>query len=233
MKTIGMLVAVETEAVLSRFGTALKTERRSGFEVFLYDMRGYTLCVVHSGAGELAAAAATQLLIDRYGAELIVNFGVVGGLTPDMAQTKTCVVEKVVHYDFDTSAYDGTKPGQYAEYPDEFLPATPELVDRAVRIEPELRRVVCASADKFVDGQEAKAALHERFGADICEMEAAAVVLTCNRAGVPCLLIKTVSDGLTQGAEDFGTALRHTSQLCLEVADRVIRQLQNEEEQVP
>ena len=225
MKTIGMLVAVEVEAVLSRYGTATRTERRCGFTVYTYDMRGYTLCVIHSGAGELAAAAATQLLIDRYGAELIVNFGVVGGLTEEMAQTKTCVVEKVVHYDFDTSAYDGTKPGQYAEYPDEFLPATPELVERAAAIAPELKRVVCASADKFVDGPEDKSALHGRFGADICEMEAAAVVLTCNRSGVPCLLIKTVSDGLMGGAEDFGTAVRHTSELCLAVADRIIREL--------
>ena len=56
-------------------------------------------------------------------------------------------------------------------------------------------------------------------------MEAAAVVLTCNRSGVPCLLIKTVSDGLMGGAEEFGVALAHTSELCLEVADKIIREL--------
>ena len=220
-----MLVAVEMGAVLERYGTARAVEKRHGFEVHTYDMDGYTLHVMHSGAGEIAAAAAAALLIDRYEAELIVNFGVVGGLTPEMAQTKTCVVERVVHYDFDTSAYDGTLPGQYAEYPDVYIPATPSLVERAVQIAPELKKVTCASADKFVDGGEAKRALHERWGADICEMEAAAVVLTCNRSAVPCLLIKTVSDGLMQGGEDFGTALRHTSELCLEVADRIIREL--------
>ena len=116
-------------------------------------------------------------------------------------------------------------PAQYAEYPDIYLPATAALVERAVQIAPELKRVVCASADKFVDGQEAKNALHEKYGADICEMESAAVVLTCNRSGVPCLLIKTVSDGLMGGAEEFGVALAHTSELCLEVADKIIREL--------
>ncbi len=225
MKKIGMLVAVEMGAVLERYGEARTREKRSGFEVYVYDMHGYELFIIRSGAGEIGAAAAAQLLIDRYEVELLVNFGVVGGLTAEMAQTKTCVVEKVVHYDFDTSAYDGTVPGQYAEYPDVYLPATPELVERAAEIAPELKRVICASADKFVDGPEAKSALHERFGADICEMEAAAVVLTCNRAGVPCLLVKTVSDGLMGGAEDFGTALAHTSALCLEVADAIIREL--------
>lgn len=225
MKKIGMLVAVEVDAVLSRYGSAVSREERAGFQILTYHMEDYILYVIHSGAGELAAAAAAQLLIDRYEVELLVNFGVVGGLTEEMAQTRTVVVEKVVHYDFDTSAYDGTLPGQYAEYPDVFLPATAALVDKALQIAPELKKVICASADKFVDGREAKAALHERFGADICEMEAAAVVLTCNRCGVPCLLIKTVSDSLAGGAEEFGAALQHTSALCLEIADRIIREL--------
>ena len=225
MKTIGMLVAVEMGAVLSRYGTARAVEKRHGFEVHTYDMDGYTLHVIHSGAGEIAAAAATELLIDRYGVELLVNFGVVGGLTAEMAQTKTCVVERVVHYDFDSSAFDNTVPGQYIEYESPYLPLNAELIERAVAIAPELKRVTCASADKFVDGQEAKSALHERWGADICEMEAAAIVLTCDRAGVPCLLIKTVSDGLLGGGEEFGAALQHTSELCLEVADKIIREL--------
>ena len=225
MKRIGMLVAVEMGAVLSRYGSAASAEERHGFQVYLYDMQGYRLYVIKSGAGEIAAAAAAQLLIDRYEVEMIVNFGVVGGLTEEMAQTETCVVERVVHYDFDTSAYDNTRPGQYAEYPDEYLYPTPELVERAVAIAPELRRVTCASGDKFVDGQQAKAALHERWGAHICEMEAAAVVLTCGRAKLPCLLIKTVSDGLLEGAEAFGDALQRTSEQCLAVADRIIREL--------
>ena len=225
MKKIGMLVAVEMDAVLRRYGKAERIEKRRGFEMHQYDMGDYELYVLRSGAGEIAAAAAAELLIDRYEAELIVNFGVVGGLTEEMAQTKTVLVEKVVHYDFDTSAYDGTLPGQYFEYPDVYLRPTPALIEKAAAVCPELKRVTCASADKFVDGAEAKSALHARWGADICEMEAAAVVLTCDRAGIPCLLIKTVSDGLTQGGEDFGAAVAATSALCLEVADKIIREL--------
>ena len=225
MKKIGMLVAVEMDAVLRRYGTAKRVENRHGFEMHLYDMGEYEVYVLRSGAGEIAAAAAAELLIDRYEVEMIVNFGVVGGLTAEMGQTKTCVVERVVHYDFDTTEYDHCLPGQYMGYDDAYLHPAPELIDRAVALFPELKRVTCASGDKFVAGEAAKSALHERWDADICEMEAAAVVLTCDRASIPCLLIKTVSDGLTQGGEDFGTALQHTSELCLEVADRIIREL--------
>ena len=225
MKTIGMIVAVEMDAVLARYGRAAGVERCGGFEVHRYEGGDYRLFIVSAGAGELAAAAATELLIAGYGAEMVVNFGVVGGLTEDMALARTVVVESVVHYDFDTSAWDGCEVGRYAAYPTPRIPTTPALVDRACALFPELRRVVCASADKFVAGAEAKKALHERFGAEICEMEAAGVVLSCNRAGVPCLVIKTVSDGITGGAEEFARELTRSAEICLAITDEIIRVL--------
>ena len=225
MKNIGMIVAVEIDSVLSRYGSPLKKEIRCGFPVLTYAMGENQLIAVHTGCGEIAAAAATALLIDRYGVELIVNFGVVGGLTEEMAETRSCVVEKIVHYDFDITHMDGTLPGQYEEYDSPFIPTTPALIERAEELYPELKRVVCASADKFVDGAEKKAELHRLFGADICEMEAAGIALTCNRAKVPFLMIKTVSDGIHGGAEEFHRELQRTSALCLELTDRIIREI--------
>ena len=225
MKTIGMIVAVEMDAVLAKYGRAAGVEKRGGFEIHRYENGDFTLCIVSAGAGELAAAAATELLIASYGAELIVNFGVVGGLTEKMALARTVVVESVVHYDFDTSAWDGCEPGRYAAFPTPRIPTTPQLVKRALALCPELRPVVCASADKFVGSAQAKAELHERFGAEICEMEAAGVVLTCSRAGVPCLVVKTVSDGITGGAEEFTKELARSAEICLEITDQIIREL--------
>ena len=225
MKIIGMIVAVEMDAVLSKYGRAAGVEKRGGFEVHRYEGGDFRLFIVNSGAGEIAAAAATELLIAAYGAELIVDFGVVGGLTEEMALARTVVVESVVHYDFDTSAWDGCEVGRYAAYPTPRIPTTPELVARALALYPELKTVVCASADKFVAGGEAKKSLHERFGADICEMEAAAVVLTCHRAGVPCLVVKTVSDGITGGAEEFSKELTRSAEVCLAITDEIIRAL--------
>ncbi|MGI6264129.1 MAG: 5'-methylthioadenosine/S-adenosylhomocysteine nucleosidase [Acutalibacteraceae bacterium] len=225
MKHIGMLVAREIDAVLNEFGQPQEERAFGDFTVRTYQMPGYTLSVMHSGIGEIAAAAATQLLISVYGVDMIINFGVVGGLTPEMGQTRTCVVERVVHTDYDGSAIDGTAVGQYIEYPDVYIPTTPELVDKATALNPALKRVTCASADKFISGEAAKTALHEQFGADICEMEAAGVVLTCRRNRVPCLLIKTVSDSITGGAEEYYEALEETSRVCLRIADAIIREL--------
>ena len=225
MKNIGMVVAVEMDAVLSRYGAPSEKRRVAGFAVYTYTGADYTIYALNSGAGEIAAAAATQLLISVFHADLILNFGVVGGLTDEMAKARTCVVESVVHYDFDTSEAGWAETARYLDYPTVYVPTTAALVDRALSIEPRLKKVICASADKFVGKAERKRELHALYGAEICEMEAAGIVLTCNRSGVPCLLIKTVSDGIEGGAEEFNAELQRSAELCLEVADKIIREL--------
>ena len=225
MKNIGMVVAVEMDAVLSRYGAPSEKRRVAGFEVYTYTGADYTIYALNSGAGEIAAAAATQLLISVFHADLILNFGVVGGLTEERAKARICVVESVVHYDFDTSEAGWAEPARYLDYPTAYIPASAALVERALSIEPRLKKVICASADKFVGKAERKRELHALYGAEICEMEAAGIVLTCNRSGVPCLLIKTVSDGIEGGAEEFNAELQRSAALCLAVADKIIREL--------
>ena len=222
MKKIGMLVAVEIGSVLSKYGKASEEIEKFGFKVYKYEMPQYELYVVHSGAGEIAAAAATQLLIAVYGVEAVVNFGVVGGLTEDMKLSKTVVVEKVVHYDFDVSAIDHVEVGRYTSYPEVYIPLNKGLVEMALQVEPSLKRVACASADKFVDGRENKSRIAQQFGADICEMELAAIVLTCDRSGIPCLAIKTVSDAIDGGAEEFGRTVNEAADVCLRITDKII-----------
>ena len=225
MKKIGMIVAVEIQAVLDKYGDRLEEMFVDGFPVKVLKNDGYTLYIVKTGAGEIAAAAGTQLLISKYGVDFVINFGVVGGLTPEMALAKTVMVEKVVHYDFDTSEIDGWEPARYAEYPTPFIPVKEEMLALAEKIQPDLKRVICASADKFVGDRAKKAALHEMYGAEICEMEAAGILLTCNRSGVPCLMIKTVSDSITGGAEEFAAEVNRSAEVCLGIADKVMAEM--------
>lgn len=225
MKSIGMLVAVEISSVLSRYGGEGRKEIKNGFNVYNYETEDYTLHVVNSGVGELAAAAATQMLIDLYNVEMVVNFGVVGGLTADMSQCRTCIVEKIVHYDFDLSQIDPVPVGKYPDYEDIYIPTDAELFKKALKIEPELKPVICASADKFIGTKEGKEKLHQLYGAEICEMEAGAIALTCNRCKVPFLSIKTVSDSIDGGADEFYAAVNESSAICLEITEKIIKEL--------
>lgn len=221
---IGMIVAMkkELETLLDKIGRSVRTEVVTGLEVSVYDISGNELYVVVSGCGEIYAAAAAQMLLTKYGVEMIMNFGVCGGLTPDMGICSAVVVEKVVHYDFDVSQVNDVPLGQYPEHDDIYLYATPELIKTAIAAEPSLRAVICASADKFVGNPADKAALNEHFGAEICEMEAAGIVLTAERAGVPVLLIKAVSDSVGTGAEEYHRLCVTAAECCARVIMKVL-----------
>lgn len=222
MKTIGMIVAVELKAVLDKYGGRLVEKSVPGYRVLEYTTQQYRMIIVNCGMGEIAAAAGTQFLISTYGVDLVLNFGVVGGLTEAMARTKACIVEKVVHYDFDTSAIEDVEVGRYLQYPDVYIPTDKALLEKARQLHPELTPVICASADKFVAEAEQKRALHHRYGAQICEMEAAGIALTCDRNGIPCLLIKVVSDSITGGAEEFKSSLDEAAAMCFDIVDEIV-----------
>ena len=226
IKTIvGMIVAVELDAVIRKYGEKLVKIPHRAFDIHSIDEPDRRLIIVNSGAGEIASAAAAQLLISEFHADMIVNFGVVGGLTPEMKVAKLCVVESVVHYDFDASDFRGCPKCQYSGYDSIYIPTDERLLSEAVRVNPMLKRVVCASGDKFIGSNEAKRALHTEFNADICEMEAAGIVLTANRNGVPCLLIKAVSDAMDGGAEEFAREIDRCALICLDTLDTVIKSL--------
>ena len=223
-KKIGMIVAVEIDAVLEKYGKMLEKIEAKGFEVMRLSLESFEMIIVKSGAGEIAAAAAAQYLITAHDVDMIVNFGVVGGLTDEMSVARLAVVESVVHYDFDVSDwFDSFEPARYLNYPSKFIPTDRALLEAALKAEPSLKPVVCASADKFVGKPEKKRELHESFGADICEMESAGIVLTCDRCGVPCLLIKAVSDSIHGGAEEFEKEIGRCAAICLDTLEKIIK----------
>lgn len=224
-RRIGVVVAIEIDAVLARYGKPVETKFVHGYTVRTYETPTATLFVVDSGAGEISAASSTQLLISEYHVDMILNFGVVGSLTPEMSTAELCVVEKVIHYDFDTTGWLNLPRGQYPGRNSAYLDTTPVLVERAIQIAPNLRRAVCASADKFVDRPEDKSNLRNTYAADICEMESAGVVLTCQRNGVPCLLIKAISDSLVGGGKEFFKELERVSKICFNVVDEILSRL--------
>ncbi len=81
---------------------------------------------------------------------------------------------------------------------------------------------VCASADRFVSGSKDKAYLHETFGADICDMESAGILLTCNRNKVPCVMLKAVSDAMEGTGEEFYAFWRRSMKEAVEIMDNIV-----------
>lgn len=58
----------------------------------------------------------------------------------------------------------------------------------------------------------------------VVAVEIAAVVLVCDMNSVPNLLIKTVSDSIKGGVEEFRACVEKAADICLAVVDRIINE---------
>ncbi len=212
VKVIGMVVAMEKEVkpLLEGVGVETMKTRHGDFEVFGYTFEGKEVYLVQSGIGEISASAATQLLISKYGAQIILNFGVCGGLVKSKKVFDTVIVNGVVHYDFDLSSIDDVKVGQYPGKSSPVISCDSALIEVAKKAMPNSGLEICASADKFVADEGVKRALNEQFGATVCDMECAGVLITAGLNGVPTLIVKAVSDS-EGGAEEFSACVHRAA----------------------
>lgn len=217
---IGIFTAMQKEAV-SFLNNAEKSVVGE-FEVYSFKLHNHdaVLCCPPT-VGEIAAAAACQLLISRYHVDVVFNFGVVGALTSEIAAFASVLVNSVVHYDMDTSHVDDLPVGRYACFDDVAVQCDRMLINAALKVQtmPVAR---CASADKFVADKESKTALHEKFGAEICDMESAGILFTCKMNAVPCLLVKCVADTLLGGSGEYFENAVSAASGFFEFAEKVV-----------
>lgn len=205
--TIGIFTAMQKEAT-SFLSDGATVEKVGDFSFYRFTLGKHdaVLCCPPY-VGEIAAAAACQLLIDKYGAQVIFNFGVVGALTENVALKSMVYVREVVHYEMDTSVVDGEPVGRYGCFDNVAVRANEYLLNKAIAISPK-PLVRCASGDKFISDAARKKDLHYKFDADICDMESAGVLFTCQFNHIPCLLVKCISDSLQGGYGEYKLTVR-------------------------
>jgi adenosylhomocysteine nucleosidase len=223
IKKIGMVVAMEKEVTpfLEKAGEILKTEKVSGFDVKIFNIRGKEVYLIKSGIGEIYASGATQVLISYYGVEAVFNFGVCGSLVDEIGVEDTVFVNGVVHYDFDLSPIDPVLVGQYPNYDSPVIKVENNLIALATKTFPNVKTAICASADKFVADEKIKQNLNATFGASVCDMECAGVLLTCLNANIPTVIIKAVSDG-KGGAEEFNRRVNTSAKVYIELVNELV-----------
>lgn len=221
---IGILVAVEFDAFYNIYKEPIEKYKHGSFEVLKYCIHDKDVFVCPSSAGQIRAAIAMTLLLDVYKCNTIINYGVVGALN-DREVEELTVVESVVHYEWDTSDLDDVKKGQYEIFDDVAMKTTESLVDLAIKINPHLKKVRLASGDKFIAGLDAKTKLAKDWGCDIVDMEGAAIALSSHLYGVDFLMIKAVSDALTEGGKEFYSNFERASKVAVAIIDDIIKAL--------
>ncbi len=181
------------------------------------------------GIGKVNAAMATQLCIDRYHPDLILNAGVAGSFQ-DLPIGTIVLADSLIQHDVDTSPI-GDPVGLVStvnrlEFPVERLEQAKALLD-AQGVSYVTGKV--ASGDAFMVKGERADWVAETFSPTLCEMEGCAVAQVCLRNGVDFLALKSVSDRLCMENSpgeyfNFAQAMEQLNAVVLPLA-RTLRDL--------
>ncbi len=206
---IGVVIAMQSEAdILLEQMQVLRALTVSNKKVFVGRAFGKDLALCVCGVGKVNAALGAQLLISKFDAEKLLNFGVAGSLNKKTELCKVYQISEAVQFDFDLVQLNGTKIGTLNEYAENYL--TLNLFDLPF----ERRRL--GTADRFNDSKEDYQLLTKTLGADIRDMEGAAIVQAAFAAELPVYSVKAISDVAGSGS---------TTEQYLENKDKALQTL--------
>ena len=199
---IGCVIAMDSEAEILLDQMEIENiQTIFGKTVHIGKAFGKDVLVVVCGVGKVNAAAGACAAIAK-GADVILNFGVAGGLNERTEVAEVYLIDKVVQYDFDLVQLNGGKMGTLDGETENFLPLyCPASLDYPRR--------ALGTGDRFNDSPVDHNLLLE-LGCDIREMEAGAIAEVCKYAGVPFTSVKAISDvyGTGSTTEQFKKNLK-------------------------
>ncbi|MGN0591225.1 5'-methylthioadenosine/adenosylhomocysteine nucleosidase [Ruminococcus sp.] len=199
MKTIGIIGAMPSElADLRAALPSVKQETHAGYEFYISEMEGKRIVNVCCGVAKVNAALCAQVLIDRMGAELILNAGIAGGMDSGVHVCDIVIANEVLSHD--------VNPDFLVKYPPHcaVYPCDQELQEKTAQICERLGiphhhgRIV--SGEAFISSDAVKAEICSRLSPLAVDMESAAIGQCAYRNQVPFLSIRCISDN----ADDAG-----------------------------
>lgn len=183
---LAAIVAMQNEAdTLLRHAVILKEFSLFGKKVWRARAFGKNFHLILSGIGKTNAAAAAMLAETKLGADKLLNFGVAGGISDKTEIAKIFRITRAVQYDFDLSEVNGTSKGTLNEYDTPYLP----LQDGASAFE----KATLATGDKLTNAT-TDFPLFAALGADVRDMEGAAVAHVAFFSGIPLVSYKSISN---------------------------------------
>lgn len=209
---IGIIGAMKEELeILLNTISVDKVEQKAGMTFNKGKYGENELVLVVCGIGKVNAAVCTQILIDDFNVDLVINVGVAGGLGLNIKPGDIVIAENLVQYDMNTS-YFGDRVGQIPRLETFDFKCDTNLVEKAKTACSNIQgheffigRI--ATGDEFLHEKEKITWVNKEFGALACEMEGGSIAQVCYLNNIPFVVIRSISDNsLTEVAmayEDF------------------------------
>lgn len=228
------IIAAENEEMLAikNIMENISEENIFNLKFYIGKIHNRECILVECGVGKVNAARTTQILIDNFSIDYIINVGSAGSITPELNVEDIVIGKELIQYDFDITQIGNYEKGEICDvgkyfYSDRKLinlceQTISEMKDRSFKIK--IGRI--GSADIFFANPEKAKLVREEFGMECLEMEGAAIGQVCFLDKIPFLVIRGISDTPNGNNKiDFHTYLKVASKRAAEILENLISKI--------
>ncbi|WP_314774857.1 5'-methylthioadenosine/adenosylhomocysteine nucleosidase [Lancefieldella rimae] len=228
---VGIIGAMKEEvALLVRTMSSERVISVAGRNFYEGSIGDTAVVVVQSGIGKVNAALCTQILVDRFEIDCVINTGIAGLLVDDLIVGDVVVSSDCVQHDIDVHTL-GYPQGQIPGIATFSFPADTGLCKQALDAVEKVAPYIKAMQGRIVSGDEfvadaSKVEELREFGALCCEMEGAAIAQVAWLNDLPFVIVRLMSDKPGVSSQlDYATFERIASQRCAEIVLQMVKQL--------
>lgn len=225
MNTIVIIGAMPSElADIRGFFKDAEIKRISGFDFYINSLNGKKIVNVCCGIAKVNAAVCTQVAIDNFAPDAVINAGIAGGMNSDVKVCDIVISTEVLPHDLDLHFLKDYPPYCGVFKADENIIAVTEKVCGSFDGNCFKGRIV--SGEAFISSNEVKADIISRLNPYAVDMESAAVGHCCFLNNMPFASIRCISDNADdEGAMSFDEfekiAAKKVADIVLEVCNRL------------
>lgn len=182
----------------------------------------HDVVVVLSRIGKVAAASTATTLIDRFKVQKVIFTGVAGAVSQDLKIGDVVIADSLIQHDVDASAVMNFKKFEIPLLGKIYFECDQELVSKAIDSAQDyinshskfssasVCRGIVASGDRFINSLEESKRLASEIPAILAvEMEGASLAQVCYEWGIPCCVIRSISDNANHNSPiDFTTFVK-------------------------
>lgn len=229
---LGIIGAMEVEVKkLREMMEGAQAKTVAGMTFYQGMLKGKDVVVVRSGVGKVNAGICSQILVDHYHVDGIINTGIAGSLRNEINIGDIVLSSVAVQHDMDATGF-GYQVGEIPQLGVKEFPADEKLLKLAEacceKANPDIRTFTgrVASGDQFISSKEKKNWIRDTFDAYCTEMEGAAVAQAAYLNKVPYLIVRAISDKADDSAhmdysEFEAKAVEHSVRLMAAIAEEM------------
>lgn len=224
MQEIGIVVAMEEEReAIVKIMTEIKIEQIYNLKFLRGKIQEKNCILVKSGVGKVNAARTTQVMLQNFDIQYVINLGAGGSVNQVLNIGDVLIGKQVVQHDFDITAFGHSKG--YITGIGNAIICDRNLVDeleQIIKSIPErnyqIKLGIIATGDIFCTESWMKNKIRAKFDADVVDMECAAIGQVCYLDNVPFMAIRSISDTPNgKNASTFDENLKLASKRCANI----------------